>query len=208
MAEKKDDKKLSDGKRESDSRETTLLKIMRERRSVRKYDPEKPVEEEKINKILEAARLAPSSNNTQPWHFVVVRNEDTREKLSLAAPVGAATNKWVRNAPVVIVCCCRPDLLLHKSVGRLFDKDFFKPDVAIAVEHIVLAAKELGLGTCWVGWIDEKKIKRIIQLPSDSRVLALLPVGYPKGEWPAAKKRKKMDEIVSYERFGNKKFSK
>ena len=89
-------------------------------------------------------------------------------------------------------------------MGQLFDKDFFKVDIAIAVEHIVLAAKELGLATCWVGWFDERKIRSMLRIPSDIRVLALLSVGYPKGEWPAAKKRKSIDEIVSYERFGNK----
>ncbi len=184
--------------------DSVSLKIMRERRSVRNYDTGRPVEEEKLNLILEAARLAPSSNNTQPWHFIVVGDEAAREKLSVAAPIGTATNKWLKTAPIVIVCCGQPDMMMHKAAGRLFDKDFFKTDVAIAVEHMVIAARELGLGTCWVGWFDERKVKSILNIPSDKRVLALLPVGYPKGAWPAAKKRKKIDEIVSFERYGNK----
>jgi len=185
-------------------RESRLLKVIRERKSVRNFDPNRPVEEEKLRTILEAARLAPSSNNTQPWHFVVVRDEKTRDMIAGAAPLGAATNKWMRLAPVIIVCCGKEDVLYHKSAGRLFDKDFFKIDIAIAVEHIVLTAKELGLGTCWAGWFDERKIKNILRIPSGTHVIALLPVGYPKGAWPAAKKRKSMDEIVSFEKFGNK----
>lgn len=186
------------------SKETPLMKIISERRSVRLFDPSKPVEDNQLRQILEAARLAPSSNNTQPWHFVVVRDENTRERISNAAPLGAAACKWMRNAPVIIACCGKPDLLKHKSVGQLFDKDFFKVDITIAAEHIVLAAKELGLGTCWIGWFDEKKVRSILRVPSDVRVLALLPVGHPKGDWPPAKKRKPLDEIVSYERYGRK----
>ncbi|MFA6449521.1 MAG: nitroreductase family protein [bacterium] len=195
---------MSETKNEITANESALMEIIKERRSVRNFNPDKPVEDEKLQILLEAARLAPSSNNTQPWRFIVVKDANTREMISKAAPLGAATNKWMRHAPVTIVCCGRPDLLMHKSVGQIFDKDFFKIDVAIAVEHIALAAKELGLGTCWVGWFDERKIRSILHIPSDTRVLLLMPVGYPKGAWPAAKKRKNMDEIVSYERFGNK----
>lgn len=185
----------------SDSNKSVMDAIS-ERRSVRLFDPEKPVEREKLDSILEAARLAPSSNNTQPWHFVVVTNEAAREKLAVAAPAGAAANKWMRNAPAIVVCAGKPNLLLHKTVGQVFDKDFFKMDVAIAVEHMVLRARELGLGTCWVGWFDERSVRRIVGLPSSHKVLALLPIGYPKGAWPKEKKRNPTSEVVSWEKFG------
>lgn len=174
------------------------------RRSVRVYDPNRPVERENLDSILEAARLAPSSNNTQPWHFVVVTHKEVRERLSRAAPAGTATNKWMANAPAIIVCCGKPNLLLHSAVGQMFDKDFFKVDVAIAIEHMVLRARELGLGTCWVGWFDERAVRRIVGLPPAYRVLMLLPIGYPKGEWPKAKKRNPIGDIVSWERFERK----
>lgn len=180
----------------------SLMDAISDRRSVRIYDPEKPVEKEKLESIIEAARLAPSSNNTQPWHFIVVTDAELREKLSLAAPVGAATNKWMKNAPAIIVCCGKPNAILHKAVGQVLDKDFFKMDVAIAVEHMVLRARDLDLGTCWVGWFDERKVRRILRVPSSYKILALLPIGYPKGEWPKAKKRNSFDDIVSWEKFG------
>lgn len=180
----------------------TLMDSISERRSVRIYDPAKPVEKEKLEAIIEAARLAPSSNNTQPWHFVIVTDPETREKLSTAAPIGTATNKWMKNAPAIIVCCGKPHAILHKAVGQALDIDFFKMDVAIAVEHMVLRARDLDLGTCWVGWFDERKVRRIVRIPSSYKVLALLPIGYPKGEWPKAKKRNSFDDIVSWEKFG------
>jgi nitroreductase len=180
----------------------SAMDVIASRRSVRVYNPEKPVEKEKLDSILEAARLAPSSNNTQPWHFIVVTQPELRKQLAVAAPVGASTNKWMGNAPVIIVCCGRPSLLLHQAVGQMFDKDFFKVDVSIAVEHMVIRARELELGTCWVGWFDERKVRRIVNLPSSYKILALLPVGYPKGEWPKPKKRNDTQDIVSWEHFG------
>lgn len=179
-----------------------VMDVITARRSVRVFDPDRAVERERLDSILEAARLAPSSNNTQPWHFVVVTQKELREKLAMAAPMGAATNKWMGKAPAIIVCCGKPDLLLHSAVGQMFDKDFFKVDVSIAVEHMVLRARELGLGTCWVGWFDGRKVSRIVNLPQSYKVLALLPVGYPKGNWPKPKTRKATKEIVSWERYG------
>jgi nitroreductase len=180
-----------------------LMSIIQERRSVRTFDPDRDVEQEKLEIMLEAARLAPSSNNTQPWHFVVVRNPDVRKKLSAAAPAGLATNKWMAKAPVIIVCCVQPALLEHRAIGQLMDKQWYVMDVAIAVEHMVLAAQEQGLGTCWLGWIDERKVRRAVGAPRDVRIAALLPVGYPKnGKWPPAKKRKPMQEVVSWDKFG------
>lgn len=184
------------------AKNNSVMDVIAARRSVRLFDPEKPVEKEKLESIIEAARLAPSSNNTQPWHFIIVTDSALREKLSTAAPVGAAANKWMKNAPAIIVCCGKPNLLLHKAVGQVLDMDFFRMDVAIAIEHMVLRARELDLGTCWVGWFDERKTRRIIHAPSSHKILALLPVGYPKGEWPKAKKRNITSDILSWEQFG------
>ncbi len=179
-----------------------LMKIISERSSVRNYNSKKPVEDWKLRVILEAARLAPSSNNTQPWHYIIIKDKKMRDKLATAAPMGAASNKWLRHAPVLIVCCGRKNLLYHSAPGRLLDMDYFRMDVAISVEHIVLAARGLGLGTCWIGWFDERRVKRLLHVPSDYRVTLLLPVGYPKGKWPPQKEKKELNEFVYGERFG------
>lgn len=184
--------------------QTPFMQLVQDRRSVRAFDPDRPVPEPVLQTMLEAARLAPSSNNTQPWHFVVVRDPDTRAKLATAAPVGTSINRWMKTAPAIIVCCGQPNLLAHTAMGQLVDKNWFIMDIAIAVEHMVLAAREQGVGTCWVGWYDEKKVRHIIHAPRAARIAALLPVGYPKaGKWPPAKKRKPLDAIVSWDRFGN-----
>jgi nitroreductase len=183
--------------------ETPFLQLVRERRSVRAFDPDRPVPGAVLEHMLETARLAPSSNNTQPWHFVVVRDPEALRKLATAAPAGTSINRWMKTAPAVIVCCGQPNLLAHTAMGQLVDKNWFIMDIAIAVEHMVLAAREQGVGTCWVGWYDEKKVRRIVGAPRTARIAALLPVGYPQaGKWPPAKKRKPMEQIVSWERFG------
>lgn len=179
------------------------MQLVRDRRSVRTFDTERPVPEDVLNSMLEAARLAPSSNNTQPWHFVVVRDPEALRRLATAAPAGTSINRWMKTAPAVIVCCGQPNLLAHTAMGQLVDKNWFIMDIAIAVEHMVLAAREQGVGTCWVGWYDERKVRQIIRAPRAARIAALLPVGYPKADkWPPAKKRRPLADIVSWDHFG------
>ena len=193
----------------------TLLKIIDRRRSIRAFDS-RPVEPEDLEKILEAARLAPSSNNTQPWRFVVVRDAQKRRDLTLAQPLGIPSPiKFAAEAPVIIACCTKPHALLHKAV-RVFGKDFCEIDAAIAVEHMVLAATALGIGTCWLGWFSVPKVKKILKIPGNVKVVALLPLGYPQQtpkkdfrQRPRPKgignlggtPRKELKDIVSYERW-------
>lgn len=155
-----------------------LMRIIQCRRSVRKYDS-KPISDEALRQIVEAARLAPSSNNTQPWRFIAVTDAKTREALSEATPTGVpASARFIAKAPLILVCCAKPHLLLHRAAGGL-GKDYHAVDVAIAVEHLVLAATALGIGTCWVGWFSEKKVREILEIPSSVKVVALIPLGYP-----------------------------
>lgn len=183
-------------------RTAELMEIISERRSVRNFDAKKPVEDWKLRVMLEAARLAPSSNNTQPWEYILVRDGRMKDRLATAAPVGAAANKWMRHAPVIIACSGRKNLLYHSAPGSVLDIDYFRMDIAIAVEHMVLAAQGLGLGTCWIGWFDERRVKRLLRVPAGHRMLALLPVGYPKGKWPPAKERKEIGDFVYGEKYG------
>ncbi len=149
------------------------------------------VEEEKIEQLIEAARLAPSASNRQEWRFVVVRDAEMREKLAEAS----RGQDFVGKAPVVIVACAQ-------GTGHVMTSglECHPIDVAIAVDHITLAAVELGLGTCWIGAFNADEVKRLLGIPPEVVVVALLPVGYPAQE-PGPKRRLALEEILMYERW-------
>jgi nitroreductase len=166
-----------------------LMELVRRRRSIRKYRPD-PVPEAKIDYVLEAARLAPSWANGQCWTFVVIT--DPRAKHDLAE----AGNEWVEQAPAVIVACANP-----KQSGNKGDQPYYMLDIGIALEHLVLAALEQGLGTCWIGWFDEQKARKALGAPPEVRVVAFTPLGYP-AEEPEARPRKTLGEMVRRDRWG------
>jgi nitroreductase len=167
-----------------------VMTAIKMRRSIRHYK-DMPVGEEKLGKVLEAGRLAPSAGNLQEWKFVVVQDKTTREKLAIAAN----NQKFVSEAPVVIVACAIiTDYVME--CGQLA----YSIDVAIAVDHITLKAVEEGLGTCWVGSFNEEEVNKILDIPDNIRVVTLLTIGYPKYV-PSPRKRKKMEEIVAYEKW-------
>jgi nitroreductase len=177
-----------------------FLELVKARRSVRTYS-NRTVEDEKIQQILESARLAPSWANKQCWSFIMVKDRDKAAAVSKTAGIA---NRWITNAPVIIVACGDPG----KS-GSRGGITYYAVDVAIALEHLVLAATELGLGTCWIGYFDEKKVKDILGIPERIRVVALMPVGYPAERAGLhegvtrlvvrSKNRKDLEEIVHYD---------
>jgi len=167
-----------------------LMEVIRKRRSVRRYKPD-PVPEEDIKYALEAARLAPSWANTQCWHFVVVTDQDVKREVAQAGN----GNRWIARAPVIIVACADPT-----RPGARDDIPNYLVDMGIAIEHLILAATERGLGTCWIGWFDESKVKEVLGVPENIRVVASTPLGYP-DEAPAARGRKGLEEIISYNRY-------
>ena len=201
---------------------------IRTRRSIRKFKPD-PVPEEKIKRLLESARLAPSGTNTQPWRFIVVKDGVTKTKLQKAAH----NQRHVKLAPVIIACCAdlkafkdfpiRVDELIESGALPERTREVFIPyikkgmdtvtkdalmvaaaaNVAIAVEHIVLQAVEIGLGTCWVRWYEDKEVKEILDIPDHVEVMALLPVGIP-DEDPSPRPRLSLDKIVFSEKYGEK----
>lgn len=165
-----------------------VSEAIRARRSIRKYRAQK-VEAEKLDLVLEAGRLAPSARNMQEWRFVVVKDEPTRKRLAEAAKGQA----FVGEAPVVIAACATvTDSVM--TCGQLT----YPIDLAIAVEHMVLQAAAEGLGTCWIGAFYEEEVKKILDIPPEVRVVALLPLGYP-DESPFPRPRKGMEEIVAFE---------
>ena len=177
----------------------TVLDIIRKRQSVRKYQ-DKPVEEEKLQQILEAARLAPSSTNSQPWHFISVKDKELKSKLMNAVPLGvAAMNKFINEAPIVIVGCVTPTFF--QKVSSVFGRENHFIDVSIAMEHMVLVAEDIGLGTCWVGWFDEGKVKKLLNVPRGAKVVAMLALGYPAEGGMHATTRKALEEIYSVDRY-------
>ena len=164
-----------------------LKEIITKRRSVRAYE-DKPVPEESLRNILEAARLAPSARNNQSWKFVVVREDKRRQELTQAAD-----REFVAEAPVVIAAVATdPERIMACEVPS------YAVDLSIAVTHMILAAVDEGLGTCWLGAFSQQRVKEILKIPGKYRVVALLTLGFPRGEIEV-KTRKSLEEIVCYE---------
>lgn len=169
-----------------------VSEAIRLRKSVRNYSS-KDVEEEKLNRVLEAARLAPSASNRQEWRFVVVKDSETRQKLSAAAK----GQKFVKEAPVVIACCAETDEHVM-TCGQMC----YIIDVAIAIDHMTLQAVEEGLGTCWVGAFYADKVKEILNIPQQIKVVELLALGYPEEPLKALpKNRLDMKSVVRSEKW-------
>jgi len=167
------------------------MDAIKRRKSVRAYDHQ-PVEEDKLNAVLEAGRLAPSASNRQEWRFVVVKDPETRKRLAQAA----GNQGFVGRAPVVIAACAETDGHTMKC-----GQPCYPIDVAIALDHITLAAVELGLGTCWIGHFDEGKVKEILGIPAKIRVVELMPLGYPADPSASKKDRLPSSAIVKMEHW-------
>jgi nitroreductase len=169
-----------------------LMEAIKTRKSVRRYKSV-PVPESLLRDILNAARLAPSACNAQPWKFVIVRDEETKLKLAVASN----GQKFIAQAPIVLVACGIPDDAFP-TVGGYMSSHVI--DVAIAVDHFTLAAQAAGLGTCWIASFKEDKVREILGIPEDVRVVALTPLGYP-DETPERTPRKRIEELVVYDRY-------
>ena len=168
-----------------------VYKAITARKSVRLFK-DKDVPEDIILKLLEAARLAPSASNRQEWRLVIVRDAAIRKKLALAAK----GQKFVGQAPVVLVCCAETDGHVM-TCGQLC----YPIDLAITIDHITLCAVAEGLGTCWIGAFDEDQVKDILGIPSQVRVVELLPIGYPQDPAVMKKSRLAIEDIVKYEKW-------
>ena len=159
-------------------------KVLKKRRSVRRYKAD-PVPRESVLKVLEAARIAPSAAHRQPWHFIVVEDAEMRAKL-------AGRQAWAAEAPVTVVAFADEEA----------SPSWCSNDVGIAFEHLVLAATDLGLGTCWMGLTrQDAEIRKLLRTPKSLKVVAMTPLGVPDEE-PAPNERKSLEEIVSWETYG------
>jgi nitroreductase len=159
-----------------------FMDVVRSRRSIRRYRPD-PIPEDALMEVLEAGRLAPSGSNRQPWHFVIVKTKETKKAMSVP--------DWAADAPVVLVVCGDPEISATWNVV----------DPTIAMEHMILAATNLGLGTCWIGRLGrDEQVKEVLDIPGHLKVIAVTPIGYP-DESPPSKDRKPLDQIVHNEKF-------
>ncbi len=169
-----------------------FYEVIRKRLSVRAYRPD-PVPEEILNRILDAGRLAPSAKNLQPWKFIIIRDEKIRQAL-----VPACRNQqFIAQAPVII-CACALLEQAWKGMGGYWSAA--EIDVTIALEHIILAAANEGLGTCWIGAFIEDEVRKVLEIPAGVKPVALTPLGWPAQE-SRPRARKELKEIVCYERF-------
>jgi nitroreductase len=164
--------------------------LVRTRYSVRAYKPD-PVEEEKLEQILEAVRLAPTAANRQPFRIVVIHTEGREEELRRIY-----RRHWFVQAPILLCACGVP----AENWVRMDGKNYNDVDVTIAMDHLILAAADLGLGTCWVAAFDPDAAREILNLPEGVEPVAFTPLGYP-NDTPSKKKRKPLDELVRYERW-------
>jgi nitroreductase len=168
-----------------------MLELLVKRRSVRQYQT-KSVEKDKLIMVLEAARLGPSAANMQPCCFVVVAEKGARE--SLRASYNA---DWFVQAPVIVVGCVNPRQAWRRRDGE----EYWKVDVAIAMQNMILAATEVGLGTCWIANFDEKAAKKALNIPKDIRVVAMTPLGYSDEEKGSVSDRKPLDMLIHYDKW-------
>lgn len=166
--------------------------LIARRHSSRKFKDQE-VEKSKLLKVIEAARLAPSAVNYQPWHFIVIQQKENLETLHKTYQ-----RDWFKAAPAVIVACADHSLSWKRSIDG---KDSAEIDVAIAIDHLMFQATEIGLGTCWVCNFDTERCAEFLKLPLNIAPVAMIPIGYPTEDTATVKKRKSIDQIIHWEKF-------
>jgi len=165
-----------------------FFELIEKRYSVRAYRS-KPIEEEKLQKVLDAARMAPTADNRQPFRFIVIHTQGRESELRRVYD-----REWFFKAPVVICACAVPD----GAWTRIDGKNYSDVDTTIAMDHLILAAADLGLGTCWVAAFDPSAAREVLGLSENEEPVAFTPLGYPADE-PKPKKRKALSDLISYE---------
>jgi nitroreductase len=178
-----------------------ILPSIQKRYSVRKYASQ-GVEQEKIERCLEAARMAPSACNAQPWTFVVVDKPELKEEVAKTARASTlGMNKFAGEAPVIIAIVMEPANITSTLGSKIKRKHYPLIDIGIAAEHFCLQAVEEGLGTCMIGWLNEKKAKKLLGVPASKRIPLLISLGYPQEQKEKAKQRKSFDKVVRYNTY-------
>ena len=181
----------------------TFEELVHKRRSVRKYS-DQPVAKEDLLKCLEAARLAPSGCNSQPWHFIVIDEPELRKHVAARIFFGIySMNKFAMEAPVLVAVVSEKEKFLASFGGQIRDTSYCLVDIGIACEHLILQAQELGIGSCWIGWFDEKALKEELRIPKDKKIDIVIALGYPVEDQIVPKTRKSLAEISSFNKYMN-----
>lgn len=177
---------------------TPFQRILRGRRSIRRFLPT-PVEPEKLRACLEAARIAPSAHNVQPWRILVVDDPALKERLAAAAFSGLYSgSKFAAQAPIILVLLARPGRIVARVGSRIQGVPFYLVDMGIAGEHIALQAQELGLATCWMGWFSYRRARKALGIPRAFKLVAMMPLGYAASRPQREPPRRAYEEIVSF----------
>lgn len=179
----------------------SFLQLAKKRQSTRKFK-NTPVDRDIIKRCLEAARLAPSACNAQPWRFIIVDDEKlkeavARETFSSIVPF----NRFTLQAPVMVVIVTERPNLTAQIGGKLKDKEYSLIDIGIAAQHFCLQATQEGLGTCMLGWFNEKPIKKLLNIPKQKGIGLLIALGYPESDQIKPKKRKAIEQIAEYNSY-------
>ena len=176
----------------------TFLELAKRRRSIRKYSPQ-PLPREAIDRCIEAARLAPSACNSQPWHFIIIDDNDLKEKVAHSAFSGAySMNSFAKEAPVLVAVVTERSTYFARLGGYFKGTQYSLIDIGIACEHFILQAEEEGIGTCWLGWFNEGEVKKTLGVPKDKKIDIIVSMGYPQDGEAREKKRKALEEIRTY----------
>ena len=179
-----------------------FYKVISTRQSDRGYIVDKTIEKEKLDRILESARIAPSACNAQPWKFIVVDDEGIKNKLAdTTSSRVLGMNHFTKQAPVHIVVVMEGANLTSNFGSLVKRKHFPLIDIGIAAEHICLAATAEGLGSCMVGWFDETAVKKLLNIPKSKRPMLIITLGYPAKPETREKRRKGIEQVVSYNRY-------
>jgi len=179
-----------------------LLDLIKHRKSIRDF-LDRPVAREKIMTCLEAARLAPSASNSQPWRFIVVDDKELKNKLCAAAFRGVYfINSFCRTAPVIVVVISERSKFLARIGGMFRGTQYYLIDIGVAVEHFVLEAEDLNLGTCWIGWFNERGVKSVLGIPQDKKIDILIALGYyDRKKLGTRHGREPMNKIASFNSY-------
>jgi len=180
---------------------TSFRRLVSERRSIRRY-LDQPVEREKILTCIESARMAPSADNVQPWRFLIIDDPEVKQALSKEAFSGIySISRFAAKAPVLILILARLDIIANRIGKQIQGIHFYLIDIGIAGEHLVLQAEELGLGTCWIGWFNIRRTRKFFNIPRKYKVISLLSMGYYQSRPSRQRKRKRLEEIVWFNRL-------
>lgn len=180
----------------------TFEELIHKRRSVRRYTG-RPVSKEDLLKCLEAARLAPSACNSQPWHFIVIDEPVLKDRIADRIFSGIySMNKFAKEAPVLVAVVSEKSKFLASFGGQVRDTRYCLVDIGIACEHLILQAQELGIGSCWIGWFDEKALKKELKVSRDKKIDMVIALGYPEEDKIVPKTRKVLDQISSFNAYG------